>query len=72
MPPGAMRGRFGGRMWCRTCVQGFASVVEIQVWGRFEPETGKKKGCWGSSCERFYERAGSGEVVEMQVGKSGA
>ncbi len=70
-PSEAVRSGFGGRIGCRTRVQGFAAVVEIQVWGRFEPETGAE----GVKSEPFlraiYEWAGSGEVVKVQGGTSG-
>ena len=43
-PSEAVRSGFGGRIRCRTRVQGFASVIEIQVWGSFEPGTGEERG----------------------------
>ena len=70
-PSEAVLSGFGGRIRCRTRVQGLASVAEIQVWSRLEPGTGAEKGKSEPFLRAIYEWAGSGQVVEVQVGKSG-
>ena len=64
-PSEAIKCRSGSRMWCRTRVQGFASVPKREVGGRFERETGGKEGKWSQSCEHFGERVGSGKVAAV-------
>ena len=59
MPPSRGLHSVKGQMWCRTRVQGLASVPKREIEGCFEPEIGEKKGSRRRCCEHFEVRAGS-------------